>query len=151
MARPRKDVDVAAIARLRQEGLSWPENGHEMRLGIATVYRAHKAIASDPFQNAGKGTRRTSGAGTCQSGRTEALNAKVAARNLGPGISPDARIERAKRWLLLPAHVREAIQKANGIKTPRQANVSTLRLPVSRARGSGIHFEERKRICDNGQ
>jgi hypothetical protein len=25
MARPRKDVDVGAIARLRQEGLSWPE------------------------------------------------------------------------------------------------------------------------------
>ena len=128
MARPRKDVDVAAIARLRQEGLSWPEIAHKMHLGVATVYRAHRARASDPFQNAGKGTRSTSGAGTRQSERPEALNAKFAARNHGPGINPDARIERAKPWLLLPAHVREAVQKANGIKTPRQANVSTSRL-----------------------
>ena len=136
MARPRKDVDAAAIARLRQEeGLSWPEIAHKMHLGVATVYRAHGARASipfqnpgNPFQNPGKGTRSTSGAGTRQSERPEALNAKFAARNHGPGIKPDARIERAKRWLLLPAHVREAIQKANGIKTPRQANVSTSRL-----------------------
>lgn len=128
MARPRKDVDVAAIARLRQEGLSWPEIAQKMHLGVATVYRAHGARASIPFQNPGKGTRSTSGAGTRQSERPEALNAKFAARNHGPGINPDARIERAKRWLLLPAHVREAIQKANGIKTPRQANVSTSRL-----------------------
>ena len=135
MARPRKDVDVAAIARLRQEGLSWPEIAQKMHLGVATVYRAHGARASipfqnpgNPFQNPGQGTRSTSGAGTRQSERPEALNAKFAARNHGPGINPDARIERAKHWLLLPAHVREAIQKANGIKTPRQANVSTLRL-----------------------
>ena len=135
MARPRKDVDVGAIARLRQEGLSWPEIAQKMHLGVATVYRAHKARASipfqnpgNPFQNPGKGTRSTSGAGTRQSERPEALNAKFAARNHGPGINPDARIERAKRWLLLPAHVREAIQQANGIKTPRHANVSTSRL-----------------------
>ena len=135
MARPRKDVDVAAIARLRQEGLSWPEIAQKMHLGVATVYRAHGARASipfqnpgNPFQNPGKGTRSTSGAGTRQSERLEALNAKFAARNHGPGIKPDARIERAKRWLLLPAHVREAIQKANGVKTPRQANVLTSRL-----------------------
>lgn len=118
MARPRKDVDVAAIARPRQEGLSWPEIPQKMHLGVATVDRAHGARASIPFQNPGEGTRSTSGAGTRQSERPEALNAKFAARNHSPGINPDARIERAKRWLLLPAHVREAIQKANGIKTP---------------------------------
>jgi DNA-directed RNA polymerase specialized sigma24 family protein len=53
MARPRKQVDVVEVLRLRLEGLSWPDIAARMRLGLGTVYRAyrkaHAAIA--PFQN----------------------------------------------------------------------------------------------------
>ena len=53
MARPRKQVDVLEVLRLRLQGMSWPEIAARMRLGVGTVYRAYRqAIALlQPFQN----------------------------------------------------------------------------------------------------
>lgn len=42
MARPRKPVDAAEIARLRQEGLSWNAIARRARVGRGTVARAHQ-------------------------------------------------------------------------------------------------------------
>jgi hypothetical protein len=54
MARPRKQVDVVEVLRLRLEGQSWPVIARRMRLGLGTVYRAyrHAIEALKPFQNA---------------------------------------------------------------------------------------------------
>ena len=42
MARPRKQVDVAEVLKLRLQGLSWPAISRKMRLGVGTVHRAHR-------------------------------------------------------------------------------------------------------------
>ena len=53
MARPRKQVDVAEVLRLRLEGQSWPAIARQVRLGLGTVYRAYQTArkAPQPFQN----------------------------------------------------------------------------------------------------
>lgn len=53
MARPRKPVDVAEIARLRCAGLSWPEIARRTGRGYGTVYRAHYSglDSTAPIQN----------------------------------------------------------------------------------------------------
>lgn len=55
MARPRKQVDVAEVLRLRLEGQSWPAIARTVRLGLGTVYRAARN-APEPFQNPIAGT-----------------------------------------------------------------------------------------------
>ncbi len=49
MARPRKQIDLSEVARLRDEGLSYRAIARRMRLGVATVHRAYRAIAPDSF------------------------------------------------------------------------------------------------------
>jgi len=58
MARPRKQVDVAEVLRLRLEGQSWPTIARKVRLGLGTVYRAYQTArnAPEPFQNPKTGT-----------------------------------------------------------------------------------------------
>lgn len=53
MARPRKHVDVREVVRLRELGQSWPKIARAMRLGLGTVFRAHREAcrSSQPFQN----------------------------------------------------------------------------------------------------
>ena len=53
MARPRKQVDVVEVLRLRLEGLSWPVIARRTGLGLGTVYRAYRTAidALKPFQN----------------------------------------------------------------------------------------------------
>jgi hypothetical protein len=51
--RPRKQVDVLEVLRLRLEGLSWPAIARRTGLGLGTVYRAYRTAidALKPFQN----------------------------------------------------------------------------------------------------
>lgn len=55
MARPKKQVNVAEVLRLRREGKSWPAIARKVRLGLGTVYRAAQN-APEPFQNPTAGT-----------------------------------------------------------------------------------------------
>jgi hypothetical protein len=67
MARPRKQVDVVEVLRLRLEGLSWPVIARRMRLGLGTVYRAYRRAieALKPFQNPSSVRLRTDGPRDC--------------------------------------------------------------------------------------
>jgi transposase len=51
--RPRVNVDVLEIMRLRTEGLSWPQIAARTKLGRGTVYRAVTAYLETikPSQN----------------------------------------------------------------------------------------------------
>jgi len=53
MARPRKQVDVVEVLKLRLEGMSWPVIARRTGLGLGTVYRAYRTAidALKPFQN----------------------------------------------------------------------------------------------------
>src|SRR5207237_1352551 len=51
MARPRKQVDSAAIDALRREGLSFPEIARRMHVSIGTVHQAHRSASDVPFKN----------------------------------------------------------------------------------------------------
>jgi hypothetical protein len=53
MGRPRKQVDMAEIARLRAAGHSWPEIARRTSLAVGTVFQAYKRNreALEPFKN----------------------------------------------------------------------------------------------------
>lgn len=56
MSRPRKQIDIAEIGRLRQQRLSWPVIASRMGCGVGTAHRAYQK-ATDvplPFQNLSK-------------------------------------------------------------------------------------------------
>lgn len=48
MARPRKQLDVAEVLRLRLEGQSWPAIARNVRLGLGTVYQAYQTARKPP-------------------------------------------------------------------------------------------------------
>ena len=54
MGRPRREVDVLEILRLRLERVPWPEIASRLHLGQGTAYRAYRSAidAIRPFQNA---------------------------------------------------------------------------------------------------
>jgi DNA invertase Pin-like site-specific DNA recombinase len=47
VGRPRRDVDVARVAALRAEGLSWREVGRELGIGVATARTAFQDRAKN--------------------------------------------------------------------------------------------------------
>jgi hypothetical protein len=53
MARPRKEVDVVEVVKLRKSGLGWPLIARKLHLGQGTVFRAFQAATATlgPFQN----------------------------------------------------------------------------------------------------
>lgn len=55
MGRPRKDVDVAEVVRLRECGLSWPKIARRMRFGQGTVFRAFQRATRTSGQNSSPG------------------------------------------------------------------------------------------------
>ena len=52
LGRPRKIVDVATIAALRAQGLSWAKIGERLGVGEGTVYRMAHASAKNPIADA---------------------------------------------------------------------------------------------------
>jgi hypothetical protein len=53
MSRPRKNIDVVEVLRLRLQGLSWREIAATTGLGLGTVFTAQKAALNSlaAFQN----------------------------------------------------------------------------------------------------
>jgi hypothetical protein len=52
LGRPRVTVDVAKIASLRSQGLSWAKIGEALGLGEGTVRRSAQASARNPSETA---------------------------------------------------------------------------------------------------
>ena len=51
LGRPRRDVDVARVAALRAEGLSWRDVGRELGVGVATARSAFQDRAKNPSES----------------------------------------------------------------------------------------------------
>jgi DNA invertase Pin-like site-specific DNA recombinase len=48
IGRPRVDVDTRRIAKLRDEGRSWPEIAHSLGVGVGTAHRAFQRLSKTP-------------------------------------------------------------------------------------------------------